>query len=977
MKNPWTKRSLACILGLTLLMTLLLTSAIFPAAAAAVHVQGMNDLSNYDLYSSNSGTSVVSEPGWTMVSPATAGAKKAVFRNLELPEFIASYTTMLDSSGRVKNGLLFRASGFGSGQDAQSGFICLLERKVRDGVNSPVNLTLHKYGKAADGTTDKYLGRVPATVTAPETDPLNGDLYEGTELMVTAAVAGNTLTAEVKLADGTQLYALSADLTAKGASEDTLGVHYSYTTGSIGFYLTNDGGNRPNNKIKDIAVQYEGTGGESSGPDSSGTDPDPDPEQPDNTAGGKRYTSPVCGPLDLLSSYDLYAVGDGSMQQEGTRFTADTTGNKKAILRNAWYDDFTASLAMKVDENGNLKTGIAFRVQYADDGVDGLEGYQCVVQRIAGKNRIDIIFYKYGLLNGTVSYLGELGRLVQEGAGSIVGDMAAGLAGQELVLNLTVEGKQASASFGLKDQPAKASETLNVWLNMKTSKETADLSLYYEAGAVGLYMGQVNSSTPIFSEIWDFSVLAPGEVTADTTVADGALYKITASEGGCVMASNKFGLTENAWVVTQTYNRDLNQIWRAERQNDGSYRFCNLSTGRYMTLRDGAAADGTAICVADADPSAAAQSWALQETRTGSGLYRILSAVTGKAAERKEGAAGSGVQIVQGTVSDQLGQLWLFEKVSDGTGDYPVMLPLTGAQSAASCPEIIREGNTYYAYNMGGGIGIKKSNDLRHWESAGEVFSTRPSWISTEIPGGTIWAPGVYKIGNLYYCYYCVSTSGSQNSAIGVAVNETLNPAASNYAWVDKGMVIRSNKDVDDYNCIDPNIFIDGDGQPWLIFGSYWSGIKMRKIQASTGMLDMSDTTTYTLANRTERPGGIEAPYIIKRGDYYYLFAAYGNFDTKYYCGVGRSTSLTGPYVDRNGRSMMEGGHTAVTDYKDGIIKVGHDSVFRDTDGQDYLVCEYFWGGSGSMMCISTIEWTDDGWPVTALNPDVLASLGE
>ena len=41
---------------------------------------------------------------------------------------------------------------------------------------------------------------------------------------------------------------------------------------------------------------------------------------------------------------------------------------------------------------------------------------------------------------------------------------------------------------------------------------------------------------------------------------------------------------------------------------------------------------------------------------------------------------------------------------------------LTGAQSAASCPEIIREGNTYYAYNMGGGIGIKKSNDLRHWE---------------------------------------------------------------------------------------------------------------------------------------------------------------------------------------------------------------------------------------------------------------------
>lgn len=116
---------------------------------------------------------------------------------------------------------------------------------------------------------------------------------------------------------------------------------------------------------------------------------------------------------------------------------------------------------------------------------------------------------------------------------------------------------------------------------MKTSKETTDLGLYYEAGAVGLYMGQVNSSTPIFSEIWDFSVLAPGEVTADTTVADGALYKITASEGGCVMASNKFGLTENAWVVTQTYNRDLNPDLAGGTADDGRYRFLQSVHRRY------------------------------------------------------------------------------------------------------------------------------------------------------------------------------------------------------------------------------------------------------------------------------------------------------------------------------------------------------------------------------------------------------------
>ena len=61
------------------------------------------------------------------------------------------------------------------------------------------------------------------------------------------------------------------------------------------------------------------------------------------------------------------------------KFTASTTGNKKILLTNSWYSDFTATVTTKVDENGNLKTGIPFRVVYADNGRDGLEGYLCVV----------------------------------------------------------------------------------------------------------------------------------------------------------------------------------------------------------------------------------------------------------------------------------------------------------------------------------------------------------------------------------------------------------------------------------------------------------------------------------------------------------------------------------------------------------------------------------------------------------------------
>ncbi len=472
-----------------------------------------------------------------------------------------------------------------------------------------------------------------------------------------------------------------------------------------------------------------------------------------------------------------------------------------------------------------------------------------------------------------------------------------------------------------------------------------------------------------------------GEPTAPPVQKEGvlkhnALYKIVSDNDGYVMASNKFGLSANAFVVSQGYCNDLNQIWRAIQQEDGSYVFENMSSRQYMTLKKNAEANGTAICVSEFKQGNKGQMWTLEES--GKGRYRLLSAATGKPVETKDGAKTAGTQIVQNDKTSGKEQIWTFEKVSDGDGQYPYMMVVSGALTGSSCPEIIRQGDTYYAYNMGNGIGIKRSKDLQFWESIGSVFPNKYpyEWMEREVPGGSIWAPGVYKIGDLYYCYYCCSTSGSQNSAIGVAVNKTLEKGTKDYSWVDKGLVIRSYKGVDDYNCIDPNIFIDDDGQPWLIFGSYWGGIKMRKIDPSNGMLDESDTTTYTLANRTERPGGIEAPYVIKRGEYYYLFVAIGNFATKYYCGVGRSKSLTGPYVDRDGKPMMEGGHTAVTDYKDGITKVGHASIFRDTD-RDYLVSEYFWENSGSMMLISSIEWTKDGWPVTALNPDVLKSLGE
>ena len=127
----------------------------------------------------------------------------------------------------------------------------------------------------------------------------------------------------------------------------------------------------------------------------------------------------------------------------------------------------------------------------------------------------------------------------------------------------------------------------------------------------------------------------------------------------------------------------------------------------------------------------------------------------------------------------------------------------------------------------------------------------------------------------------------------------------------------------DDFNAIDPNLVLDAKGNAWLAFGSFWSGIKMRKLDRKTGMLSTSDTKTTSLASRAAKNDGlrnpdlppdneaVEAPFVFRHGDFYYLFESWdlccrGQKST-YRTMVGRSRSVTGPYVDKAGKPMEEG----------------------------------------------------------------------
>jgi arabinan endo-1,5-alpha-L-arabinosidase len=298
-----------------------------------------------------------------------------------------------------------------------------------------------------------------------------------------------------------------------------------------------------------------------------------------------------------------------------------------------------------------------------------------------------------------------------------------------------------------------------------------------------------------------------------------------------------------------------------------------------------------------------------------------------------------------------------------------VMLEPEGFIRTVHDPVMAKEGEAYYVFSTGSRIMILCSNDMVTWEFCGRVFEEVPNWLQRAVPGvGDLWAPDISYFNDKWHLYYAGSTFGSNRSVIGLATNATLDPDSPDYAWVDEGLVIGSAPS-DDWNAIDPNLAFDADGQPWLAFGSFWSGLKMRKVDAATGKLAADDATLYALASRRGTgTDAIEAAFILYRDGYYYLFASFDQCcqgaDSTYNVRVGRSQDITGPYVDRAGVPMMEGGGALILSAYDRWRGPGHNGLYveGDTVWMPYHAYDAK-GGGISKLRIESIAWDAEGWP--------------
>jgi arabinan endo-1,5-alpha-L-arabinosidase len=183
-------------------------------------------------------------------------------------------------------------------------------------------------------------------------------------------------------------------------------------------------------------------------------------------------------------------------------------------------------------------------------------------------------------------------------------------------------------------------------------------------------------------------------------------------------------------------------------------------------------------------------------------------------------------------------------------------------------------------------------------------------------------------------------------------------------------MVLRSYEEKDDWNAIDANFVAEDDKNVWLNWGSFWGGIKMRRLDPATGKLSTDDTTLHSLSSRprTQPIGGsVEAPFIVKRGAWWYLFVSFDRCcrgaQSTYNVVVGRSSKITGPYVDQSGKLMTEGGGTVVIEAATPAWRgPGHQAVVRDGSA-DLLFFHAYDGTTGRPhLKIRPLIW-EDGWP--------------
>lgn len=256
------------------------------------------------------------------------------------------------------------------------------------------------------------------------------------------------------------------------------------------------------------------------------------------------------------------------------------------------------------------------------------------------------------------------------------------------------------------------------------------------------------------------------------------------------------------------------------------------------------------------------------------------------------------------------------------------------------------------------------------WGTGGSALVSSDGWVWTggaRISVGA--APDMMKIGDRYLCAYSTTGGGLGGSHAGKIVtmwNKTLDPNSPDYQWTEPIEVAHSEAD-EDCDAIDAGLLMTPDGRLFVSFGTYYGFIRMCELDPATGERKEG-------AEDINIAVDCEASDIIYQDGWYYLFATHGTccdgVNSTYNLVYGRSKSPTGPYIDKVGRDMIEGGGRMFLGARDGYTGAGHFGRYVLEPGVEkvsfHWEADYYQGGR-STLAILPIVWKN-GWPEAGYN---------
>jgi arabinan endo-1,5-alpha-L-arabinosidase len=453
-----------------------------------------------------------------------------------------------------------------------------------------------------------------------------------------------------------------------------------------------------------------------------------------------------------------------------------------------------------------------------------------------------------------------------------------------------------------------------------------------------------------------------------TAVDDSYQFKLTNAASSLVLGISGQSQVAGTDVVQESDTGTTDAQWHFIPMNNNEFNVENILTHQLLGIQNASTSSG-AQALQYADNGTQDHLWEFYLLTDGN--YLIKNVNSGFYLQDDGSGTTSAATIDQGaratTGTGCTCQEW--KLTSSNTSPYPDPTTVTVSYTAPDAssigihdPSILKVGSTYYLFSTHGLLHTHTSTDRINFTDDNYGLPSLPSWTSSYTGGsGDLWAPDASSHNGVYWLYFAASTFGSANSAIGLAVSPTGVPGT----YVDSGAAVYTSNNCAGSNAIDPASVVDTSGNAWLAFGSYSNGIQIVPVNNTTGI-----PTGAACTQLAYHPSGtgLEGSYIYPHGGYYYLFASIdtccNGVTSTYRIIVGRSTSITGPYVDRGGVALTSGGGTIVLSAHGNINGPGGESLFADTDG-DILVYHYYDGNNSGYpaLGINHIAYTSDGWP--------------